>query len=218
MDEMSDDERAQTEKDVKQVEKRMTAFLSHFGVPLEGEEAQAEVNHVILIAYAAERSMLDIVQESGVPTDYEELLAQVRHGLLLHLWLHNRLDTPWMLLVDREFPGKSLEQADFESFAREAGDEILDALQVHQNHGALHMELMQFLEDHDYDVAEGDALVAAVIASNIGITRTQQTGNDPNGRKYVAEARQQSVEIIAEASDPEHHAWKALLDHYLPEQ
>jgi hypothetical protein len=123
-----------------------------------------------------------------------------------------------MLLVDKEFPGKPLEQADFESFARKAGDEILGALQVYQNYGALHDELMQFLEGHDYSATEEDEVVVAVIAGTIQITRTQRQGNDPNGRKYVAEARQQSAEAIAEASDPEHGAWKALLDHYLPEQ
>lgn len=201
--------------DHERTEQRFVAFLSHFDVDFDGEGMEPLVNRITLSTIAAERCMLDAVQREGAQTAYVTNSMLIRRKLLQDLWLHDRLDSPWMLLVDKEFPGDPPEQVDFESFAREAGDEIAGAAEYHQKFVALLNELMQLLRDEAYEPEEDDEWVAAAVAGAILLVRTLQD-DGPTSPEEVAKFQQQAAESIEEASDPEHPAWQVLLERYFP--
>jgi hypothetical protein len=209
----TDDDRLRAEAQLESTEQRFASFLLRFGVDVAGPDSA--INQIRLATMVAFRCMLDGAQEKATPAVYAEGLRRARHTLLQELWLNNLFETPWLFLVEKEFPGDPLGPADLQRLAQKSLGDIRDEEERHREFMTMHREVIELLESSGYVLEEDDSVVVAAIVSSIRVMQTYQQTQLASS-KTVEKLREQVVGMLEHATDPDHLAWQAVLERYVP--
>ena len=200
---MSDDAKDKLELTVE----RIASFLEGFDLR-ETTEYDQKVNALRIINMASQRCMLDVVREEGTSEKYQEMLVQIRHNMLRELWAADLLDTPWALVVDREFPGKPPGQTEFEVFTVETAEALLENHNAAKKLARIQQELSELVNQHNYLAQGDDADLFAELVALISVMGVRSEGAD------ITPFRRAASQVIERSSDPDHPFWEAVLRKY----
>jgi hypothetical protein len=213
------DEQEFDDHGLEETTERMERFLAEYGIKAHGSSDMGEaINRIQLLTLAASRCMLDVVREDPDERSYLESLKEARHRHLQRLWLSFRLDTPWGLLVDKEFPGDPPTSADFEKYAGETAKVILDDEHARQVQDEARNDILATLVTNDYELEEEDIVVVVNLGAKLALFRAVSRGGVHRlSPEQVMEYRATARETInEEASEADHPAWELVIDECYP--
>lgn len=184
---------------------RFTTFLTERGIQPDATD------RITIIKMATLRCILDTLKP-GSERNYQASLAKTREEQHEYLWLRDRLDTPWALLVDQEFPGAPLDADMFTEFAGRAGDRVLESYRRQEEFEGFVYELVTMAAEAGYSPRGDDYRHLVCVASLIKLM--QETAFLGRAKD---DTRKQVEEEIAQMSQPDHPVWRTLLELYFPE-
>jgi hypothetical protein len=145
----------------------------------------------------------DIVRLSSITS------TSIRRAAIRSLWLQGAWESPWSDLVEQELPGPPLTSEETDAFLASAPDDMARFA----NAQALVAELRSFMEERGYSLDPGDFVAVHSIGLEVLFIPSPDTDE---GQRLVRQMRAWD-RIRSSATQPDHAAWRQLIEHYLPE-
>jgi hypothetical protein len=214
----SDDELAGLQQDfalrdqLEALADRYEAFLCERGLSFSSDEGQRSRTtrwRLRVFEIAALRMMLDVLGHRSPAEEATSSLTKMRLDLIASLWHEGLWVEPWISLVNQEFSGPDLAEEDLDQIIV-AGPEIAQrSLDNKQQFEAILSEMVFFLVERGYEVQEADMLI---LVSTMALETFARRTDPVPGAPYKSLG--ELLDLIQRASQPDHPAWPAFLEHF----
>lgn len=197
----------------QELQEQYREFLMDYGIDVNDGDRKSAFYGILIVSAATKKAMAEVFRECDEPEGFAEMISSTRHSYLRQLWTHDLLDSPFRILVDREFPGKPPGMREFERYAAETADRILLEASHSELLDHLQQQITSYLDEHDYTIEIDDEVVVAKLVAYLALYEVNILK-----KKHDPTLRDSAERAVAEATDPEHSAWQATLARFFPRQ
>lgn len=164
------------------------------------------ISHWTVIDFmAASRSLVDdLLAEPSCLSTFEELIGGARLSVVQSLVRQDLWRSPYILLIERDFPGSLITDSEIEEFARQAE---IDSEAMHRMQLSITNEMAEIMARHSYDLESHE--VVLLIDLSYLVMRHRKF---PTLVLQMLDLRSTAQTYIQRSRQPDHPAWVELLD------
>lgn len=184
-----------------------------FGEESEAERLQTAKCRIRLVYIAATKLVMEAAKEGRPESEVASISSEFRISVVSSLWYEGLWESPWIELINKEFPGPDLTDDGIEWLIARAGDEADGQLRSASENRALCEEIMDFFHRRGYDLEGKEILLLMSAVPLIDLARRRISEGQEPGPLQVGQLQ---AEIHESASQPDHPVWQQFLATYFP--
>jgi hypothetical protein len=192
---------------------RITAKLVVRGLKLGLDNNQDNDWLIAINMMASRKAMLVLLDHNGEPTDYDrQVTARVNDRVMAELVVSGLWYSPWIDVVEDEFPGIKFDQAKVDKFITEMPDEIERHDRIERISVLQPADMVAFLQENGYQIQQADVeLVTSLCIANMAGQFMSAVIGETERQLDLADVFRP---IFACASQPRHGIWLKFVEHF----